>query len=117
MACSAFRRAGIGHKKLIHSFKIDVKAFQTHFCINYCSTVHKSQGDTISKDYTIYDWEHLRTCGNVRGEFGEGGGERRVCLGQLLQILFPLVQHPGGGRIVSLAEDGAILQMVKMVPR
>ncbi|KAJ1465098.1 hypothetical protein T484DRAFT_3639516 [Baffinella frigidus] len=48
-------------KKLIYSFEINVKDFQKHFCINYCSTVHKSQGDTILEDYTIYDWNAMDT--------------------------------------------------------
>jgi hypothetical protein len=45
----------------IHSFEIEVKDFHKNFCINYCSTVHKSQGDTILEDYTIYDWENMDT--------------------------------------------------------
>ena len=37
-----------------------MKEFQKHFCINYCAT-HKSQGDTILEDYTIYDWNSMDT--------------------------------------------------------
>jgi hypothetical protein len=31
------------------------------FLMNYCSTTHKSQGETITENYTIYNWMHRTT--------------------------------------------------------
>ena len=30
-----------------------------YFLINYCSTTHKAQGETITENYTIYDWSFM----------------------------------------------------------
>jgi ATP-dependent exoDNAse (exonuclease V) alpha subunit len=29
--------------------------------VNYCNTVHKSQGETIEEDFTIWDWKFMPT--------------------------------------------------------
>lgn len=42
-----------------HAVTIDIGAFHTNFLINYCSTTHKVQGDTITEDFTIWDWHRM----------------------------------------------------------
>ena len=44
-----------------HSIEVDVKDFMGLFALNYCSTTHKTQGETIVEDFTIYDWEKMNT--------------------------------------------------------
>lgn len=46
-------------EKFIH--KIDVKIEDIHKCflLNYCSTTHKAQGETIYENFTIYDFEKM----------------------------------------------------------
>lgn len=43
-----------------HTVEIKIDEFHK-FAMNYCSTVHKSQGDTFEEDYTIYDWKAMDT--------------------------------------------------------
>ena len=45
----------------IFNHKIDIKIndLQKNFCLNYCSTTHKSQGETITENYTIYDFNFM----------------------------------------------------------
>jgi hypothetical protein len=45
----------------IYKHKIDVKIeeLQKKFLLNYCSTTHKSQGETISENFTIYDFDFM----------------------------------------------------------
>lgn len=45
----------------IFNHKIDIKIndLQKLFCLNYCSTTHKSQGETITENYTIYDFNFM----------------------------------------------------------
>ncbi len=31
------------------------------FCLNYCSTAYRAQGETITEDFTIYDWDKMST--------------------------------------------------------
>lgn len=40
----------------LHCIDVPINQFQETFLLNYCSTVHKSQGETISQKLTIYDW-------------------------------------------------------------
>ena len=42
-----------------HKIDIDIKDLQKLFCLNYCSTTHKSQGETISENFTIYDFNFM----------------------------------------------------------
>ena len=41
---------------IIHKIDININDLQKYFCLNYCSTTHKSQGDTIIENFTIYDF-------------------------------------------------------------
>ena len=34
-----------------------IDEFRQYFLMNYCSTTHKNQGETITENYTIYDWK------------------------------------------------------------
>ena len=45
----------------IHSIDIKIDNFIEIFSLNYCSTTHKSQGETINENFTIYDWEKMST--------------------------------------------------------
>ena len=40
-----------------HSIESNVKDFKDLFSLNYCSTCHKAQGETIKENFTIYDWK------------------------------------------------------------
>jgi ATP-dependent exoDNAse (exonuclease V) alpha subunit len=44
-----------------HSIEVEIKDFNELFCLNYCSTTHKAQGETITDDFTIYDWDRMDT--------------------------------------------------------
>ena len=39
--------------------EVDVKDFHNFFYLAYCITIHASQGDTFTSQYTIYDWEKM----------------------------------------------------------
>lgn len=43
-------------EKEVYIFDCPVNEFKEYFLMNYCSSTHKSQGETIVEDYTIYDW-------------------------------------------------------------
>lgn len=45
----------------IFKHKIDVKIEDIHknFLLNYCSTTHKSQGETITENFSIYDFKFM----------------------------------------------------------
>lgn len=45
----------------IFKHKIDVKIEDIHknFLLNYCSTTHKSQGETITENFSIYDFNYM----------------------------------------------------------
>lgn len=44
-----------------HSIDIKISDFRKLFSLNYCSTVHKSQGETIVEDFTIWDFPIMST--------------------------------------------------------
>ena len=44
-----------------YELKLPIKEFSTDFVLNYCTSTHKSQGSTITDDFTIYDWEAMDT--------------------------------------------------------
>jgi len=44
-----------------HIIKIKIKDFHHNFLVNYCATTHKSQGETIAEDITIWDWDRMST--------------------------------------------------------
>jgi ATP-dependent exoDNAse (exonuclease V) alpha subunit len=45
--------------KRVKDKKIPTKEFQKLFFVAYAITIHKSQGDTIKKPFTIHEWERL----------------------------------------------------------
>ena len=45
----------------MHRVKWAVKDLQKVMYVNYCTTVHKSQGETIHEDFTIWDWKRMHT--------------------------------------------------------
>jgi hypothetical protein len=42
-----------------HFIDIKVEDFMKLFSLNYCSTTHKAQGETITENFTIYDWKKM----------------------------------------------------------
>jgi ATP-dependent exoDNAse (exonuclease V) alpha subunit len=38
---------------------MDTKDFHRHFYVAYAITIHKSQGQTYNKPYTIHEWNKL----------------------------------------------------------
>lgn len=42
-----------------NSLKVEVKDFNKNFALNYCTTTHKTQGETITEDFNIYDWDFM----------------------------------------------------------
>jgi hypothetical protein len=38
---------------------VETKTFNEYFALNYCSTTHKTQGNTITEDFNIYDWNFM----------------------------------------------------------
>ena len=42
----------------VHTVDIEIQDIQKLFYLNYCSTIHKYQGTTISEAFTIWDWNH-----------------------------------------------------------
>jgi hypothetical protein len=49
------------YKKDEPDFKIEIdeKELMINFLSGYCITIHKSQGDTYTEDYTIWDWSKI----------------------------------------------------------
>ena len=44
-----------------YSISIPIEDFNKYFLMNYCSTTHKAQGETITENFTIYDWNAMNT--------------------------------------------------------
>eukprot|EP00961_Rhodomonas_salina_P277873 3754564-Rhodomonas_salina.1 len=44
-----------------YELKVPLKEFGENFVLNYCTSTHKSQGSTITENFTIYDWEAMDT--------------------------------------------------------
>lgn len=42
----------------VNAMQVEIDKVQKLFYLNYCSTIHKVQGDTIKKPFTIWDWDH-----------------------------------------------------------
>jgi hypothetical protein len=40
-----------------HKVVLNTNDFHEYCLVNYCSTVHKNQGDTITEDFTILEWD------------------------------------------------------------
>ena len=45
--------------EMIHNISIDKNEFHNYFLLNYCTTTHKAQGDTIDENINIYDWDKM----------------------------------------------------------
>jgi hypothetical protein len=45
--------------KRIKNLTIGIEDFQKFFFVSYAITIHKSQGDTIKKSFTIHEWDKL----------------------------------------------------------
>ena len=45
--------------KSFYKYNCPIEDFNKYFLMNYCSTTHKSQGETIMENYTIYDWNAM----------------------------------------------------------
>ena len=41
-----------------NAMEVEIEKVQKLFYLNYCSTIHKVQGDTIKQPFTIWDWEN-----------------------------------------------------------
>ena len=41
-----------------NAIEVDVNMVQKLFQLNYCTTIHKVQGSTITEKFTIWDWKH-----------------------------------------------------------
>jgi hypothetical protein len=48
-------------KREPYSISIPIDDFNKYFLMNYCSTTHKTQGETITENFTIYDWNAMGT--------------------------------------------------------
>jgi hypothetical protein len=48
-------------EKEMYVYDCPIEEFRDYFLMNYCSTTHKSQGETITENYTIYNWKHMTT--------------------------------------------------------
>ena len=48
-------------EKEMYIYDCPIEDFRDYFLLNYCSTTHKSQGETITEKYTIYDWDFMTT--------------------------------------------------------
>jgi hypothetical protein len=47
--------------KEIYIYNCPIEDFNKYFVMNYCSTTHKCQGETITENFTIYDWNAMDT--------------------------------------------------------
>jgi ATP-dependent exoDNAse (exonuclease V) alpha subunit len=56
--CTSERSDDDGNK-VDHVFEFDISEFHKYFHVNYCSTVHKAQGETITEEFTIWDWKYM----------------------------------------------------------
>jgi len=54
-------RPGENGEKEMYIYDCPIEDFRDYFLLNYCSTTHKSQGETITEEYTIYDWDCMTT--------------------------------------------------------
>tara|TARA_Y100000385_G_scaffold198527_1_gene205543 strand:- start:201 stop:1487 length:1287 start_codon:yes stop_codon:yes gene_type:complete len=44
--------------KEAHTIEIEIQNIQKLFYLNYCTTIHKYQGTTITEPFTIWEWNH-----------------------------------------------------------
>jgi hypothetical protein len=49
-----------GNKEL-YVYNCPIEDFNKYFLMNYCSTTHKCQGETITENFAIYDWNAMDT--------------------------------------------------------
>lgn len=48
-------------EKETYIYNCPIEDFNKYFLMNYCSTTHKVQGETITENFTIYDWNAMDT--------------------------------------------------------
>jgi ATP-dependent exoDNAse (exonuclease V) alpha subunit len=53
------QRPDANGEKYLYIYECLIEEFNKYFLINYCSTTHKAQGETITENYTIYDWSFM----------------------------------------------------------
>jgi hypothetical protein len=47
--------------KELYVYNCPIEDLNKYFLMNYCSTTHKTQGETIVENFTIYDWDAMDT--------------------------------------------------------
>jgi len=68
--------------KEVYVYDCPIDEFRKYFLMNYCSTTHKSQGETITENYTIYDWKHM--CKNIKyTALSRAKNCKQVCFGNV----------------------------------
>jgi ATP-dependent exoDNAse (exonuclease V) alpha subunit len=45
--------------KRVENLKIDIYDFKKYFYVNYATTIHKAQGETIRRPYTVHERSKL----------------------------------------------------------
>lgn len=55
------KRSNKEGKPVIYKLTEPINEFGQDFVMNYCTSMHKSQGSTITENFTIYDWEAMDT--------------------------------------------------------
>jgi hypothetical protein len=56
LTCESERADDEGNP-IVHTLVIPMDTFQELFLVNYCTTTHKTQGETIIEEVTIWDWK------------------------------------------------------------
>jgi len=53
------QRPDANGEKYLYIYECLIEDFNKYFLLNYCSTTHKAQGETITENYNIYDWSFM----------------------------------------------------------
>lgn len=48
-------------EKETYCVDMSIDDFKKNFYLNYCCTTHKTQGETLTENFTIYDWNKMNT--------------------------------------------------------
>lgn len=46
-------------EKVPYVLDVSIDDFKNNFYLNYCCTTHKMQGETLTENFTIYDWHKM----------------------------------------------------------
>ena len=69
-------------EKEMYVYACPISEFREYFLMNYCSTTHKSQGETIVENFTIYDWKAM--CKKIKyTTLSRAKCVEQVCLGKV----------------------------------